>query len=85
MSTTFDYENQAWIVDGRYVRCGHEAECECYGKIHEGEKPAAASDPGCCECVAPRGTLDDNCECDHHLPMTATEQEISDELAEIFG
>ncbi len=33
----FDYENQAWVVDGRYVRCGHQTECECYGTKHEGE------------------------------------------------
>jgi hypothetical protein len=39
-SIRFDYENQAWIVDGRYVRCNHPAEmdCRCYGKLHEGEK-----------------------------------------------
>ena len=36
---TFDYENQAWIVDGHYVRCGHPEQlgCDCYGKQHEGE------------------------------------------------
>lgn len=37
MPTTFDYENQGWIVDGRYVPCGHESACNCYGKVHEGE------------------------------------------------
>jgi hypothetical protein len=44
----YDYENQAWIQDGRYIRCGHPAamNCGCYGKLHEGEKaqPAAASE-----------------------------------------
>ena len=34
---TYDYENQAWVVDGRYVRCGHQTECNCYGRKHEGE------------------------------------------------
>jgi hypothetical protein len=35
----FDYDHQAWIVDGRYVRCGHpeSMDCNCYGKLHEGE------------------------------------------------
>ena len=34
----FDYLNQAWVVGGRYVRCGHpeEMNCKCYGKTHEG-------------------------------------------------
>lgn len=36
----FDYEHQAWVVDGCYVRCGHPAtmDCKCYGKEHEGEE-----------------------------------------------
>jgi hypothetical protein len=33
----FDYERQAWVVDGRYVRCGHPQTCACYGKTHDGE------------------------------------------------
>jgi hypothetical protein len=45
----FDYEKQAYIVNGRYVSCGHPAAgtefpwggvfegCECYGRIHAGE------------------------------------------------
>lgn len=33
----FDYDRQAWIVDGRYVRCGHLRDCQCYGRLHEGE------------------------------------------------
>jgi hypothetical protein len=35
----YDYKNQAWIEDGRYVRCGHSdsMHCDCYGKLHEGE------------------------------------------------
>jgi hypothetical protein len=36
----FDYKNQAWIKHGRYIRCGHPADmdCQCYGRIHEGER-----------------------------------------------
>jgi hypothetical protein len=40
LSCSYDYKNQAWIADGRYVRCGHpdSMQCNCYGKLHEGEK-----------------------------------------------
>lgn len=36
----YDYDNQAYIVNGRYQRCGHpdDMDCQCYGKEHEGEK-----------------------------------------------
>ena len=36
----YDYENQAWVINGRYVRCGHleKMDCQCFGKIHEGEE-----------------------------------------------
>lgn len=36
----YDYDRQAWVVNGHYVRCGHpEAmKCSCYGRLHEGEK-----------------------------------------------
>ena len=36
----FDYQNQAWVVGGKYVKCGHpeSMNCNCYGKIHEGEE-----------------------------------------------
>lgn len=39
----FDYTNQAWVRDGRYVRCGHPASmnCTCYGRLHAGEPIAA--------------------------------------------
>jgi len=39
----YDYTNQAWVVDGKYVRCGHgtrpgfEVNCKCFGRLHEGE------------------------------------------------
>lgn len=38
--THFDYERQAWVVDGCYVRCGHPEgmeTCICFGRLHEGE------------------------------------------------
>jgi len=38
--TGYDYDNQAWVIDGRYVRCGHPEtmDCDCYGKINKGKK-----------------------------------------------
>ena len=35
----FDYARQAWVKDGKYLRCGHPQtmNCGCYGKEHEGE------------------------------------------------
>jgi Ser-tRNA(Ala) deacylase AlaX len=33
----FDYDNQAWVRDGRYVDCGHLDECSCYGTLHVDE------------------------------------------------
>jgi len=35
----FDYDHQAWVADGKYVRCGHPEtmNCGCYGRVHEGE------------------------------------------------
>ena len=34
----YDYDNQAWVADGRYVRCGHPESmtCGCYGRQYEG-------------------------------------------------
>jgi hypothetical protein len=36
----YDYDNQAWVLDGKYVACGHRASmnCSCYGRIHKGEE-----------------------------------------------
>lgn len=36
----YDYEKQAWVKDGHYIRCGHplDVDCKCYGKEHEGEE-----------------------------------------------
>ena len=38
--TYYDYERQAWVVAGRYARCGHGeiVDCRCYGRLHEGEQ-----------------------------------------------
>lgn len=38
----FDYNNQAWVEDGKYVRCGHpeSMHCGCYGRRFEGLTPA---------------------------------------------
>ena len=39
----FDYEHQAWVVDSKYVDCGHPSAmlCGCYGRANEG-KPSKA-------------------------------------------
>ena len=36
----YDYNNQAWVLNGIYQRCGHPItmDCNCYGKLHKGEK-----------------------------------------------
>jgi hypothetical protein len=36
----YDYDKQAWVQNGRYVRCGHpeSMRCGCYGRTHEGEE-----------------------------------------------
>ena len=35
----YDYHNQAWLVNGKYVSCNHpeSMNCQCFGKLHEGE------------------------------------------------
>ena len=35
----FDYTRQAWVNEGRYVRCGHPESMNsgCYGRPHEGQ------------------------------------------------
>jgi hypothetical protein len=44
----FDYVKQAWVKDGKYLRCGHPdstdgrpIKCGCYGRAHEGEETKA--------------------------------------------
>ena len=36
----YDYLNQAWVLDGKYVRCGHSKYVLCwwYGRQHAGEQ-----------------------------------------------
>ena len=40
----YDYTNQAWIINGKYIRCHHDHhtinEGVCYGTLHEGETPS---------------------------------------------
>ena len=45
MVNGYDYENQAWVLNGRYESCAHPVwmKCECFGRIHAGEiVPASA-------------------------------------------
>ena len=37
----YDYDKQAWVRDGKYIKCGHTSDCHCYGKLHAGETPAS--------------------------------------------
>ena len=36
----FDYENQAWVRNGRYERCGHpeNMKCSCHGRKYENDR-----------------------------------------------
>jgi len=36
----YDDIRQAWVKNGRYVRCGHPPDmpCNCYGRLHAGEE-----------------------------------------------
>ena len=39
-NTTYDYDNQAWLVDGVYQDCNHPdtMDCKCYGRINKGKR-----------------------------------------------
>jgi len=39
MGSHFDYVNQAWTVDGKYIACSHpeSMHCNCYGTMHAGK------------------------------------------------
>ena len=41
----YDYTNQAWVLQGKYVRCGHPVSmnCGCYGLTHEGQETTAGN------------------------------------------
>ena len=36
----YSYMHQAWVKDGKYIKCGHpkEMDCNCYGRKNEGKK-----------------------------------------------
>ena len=38
----YDYHNQAWVLHGRYVACGHpkDINCNCFGKVNAGLQTA---------------------------------------------
>lgn len=37
-TTQYDYTNQAWVVNGRYIACGHaRIDCGCWSRKHEGQ------------------------------------------------
>lgn len=55
---TFDYEKQAWVVNGRYVRCGHIDPCDCYGRQHVGERAELAECDLCTGKRSPRDELE---------------------------
>ena len=37
--TTYDYDNQAYLVDGVYQDCNHPdtMDCKCYGRVNKGK------------------------------------------------
>lgn len=45
----YDYKNQAWTENGKYVRCGHPVSmnCQCYGRLHQGESINHQQDSDC--------------------------------------
>ena len=38
----YDYENQAWVMSGKYVNCGHDdsVHCGCFGRLNAGSETA---------------------------------------------
>lgn len=46
MANGYDYRNQAWVVDGKYVACAHPEwmKCNCFGTVHAGEALKANAD-----------------------------------------
>ena len=45
--TLYDYARQAWVKQGRYVECGHEGSCRCYGREHVGELAVVHTTANC--------------------------------------
>jgi hypothetical protein len=71
----YDYEHQAWVKDGKYVRCGHpdSMNCGCFGKAWEGYTVNEIEEIGnnemagtfsCCVCQSPF-TEENPCCCDY--------------------
>jgi hypothetical protein len=40
----YDYRNQSFVVDGKYVPCGHGKPCDCFGTVHAGQPLKANAD-----------------------------------------
>lgn len=38
----YDYDKQCWVLDGKYVACGHpeDMDCGCFSREHAGEENA---------------------------------------------
>jgi len=36
----FDYDNQAWIINGVYQDCNHpeSMDCQCFGRLNAGKR-----------------------------------------------
>ena len=43
---SYDYENQVWIVGGKYRDCGHpeDMKCKCFGRLHKDEEAIITKD-----------------------------------------
>jgi len=40
----YDYKNQAWVLGGKYIACGHpRIDCGCWSRMHAGEDTAPDS------------------------------------------
>lgn len=46
--THFNFELGAWVVGGKFIRCGMRGSgpCQCYGCRHEGERETSEMDLG---------------------------------------
>lgn len=42
----YAFDVQAWVENGRYLRCGHPEPqtCQCYGRLHEDELAPTTAD-----------------------------------------
>jgi len=42
--TVYDYRNQAWVRDGKYIGCSHppSMDCGCFSRDHAGETLSGA-------------------------------------------